>query len=45
MSLYLVSPLQKVSPPVLPVLQELHPTSGKPENTVDGWNAWFCSDT
>jgi len=37
--------LQKVSPPVLPVLQEMYPTdSEKPENIVDGWNAWFFSD-
>jgi len=37
--------LQKVSPPVLPVLQELHPVgTEKPENLVDGWNAWFYSD-
>jgi len=37
--------LQKVSPPVLPVLQEMYPAGGeKPENVVDGWNAWFYSD-
>jgi len=37
--------LQKVSPPVLPVLQEMYPAGGeKPENMVDGWNAWFYSD-
>jgi len=37
--------LQKVSPPVLPVLQEMYPAGGeKPENLVDGWNAWFFSD-
>jgi len=37
--------LQKVSPPVLPVLQELYPAgTEKPENLVDGWNAWFYSD-
>jgi len=37
--------LQKVSPPVLPVLQEMYPSdSEKPENIVDGWNAWFFSD-
>ena len=35
---------QKVSPPVLPVLQELYTGPDKPENLVDGWNAWFCSD-
>ena len=28
---------------MLPVLQELH-QGPKPENIVDGWNAWFCSD-
>ena len=27
----------------MPVLQELH-QGPKPENIVDGWNAWFCSD-
>merc|ERR1712025_398483 len=37
--------LQKVSPPVLPVLQGMYPAGGeKPENLVDGWNAWFFSD-
>eukprot|EP00092_Neocalanus_flemingeri_P000521 GFUD01000553.1.p1 GENE.GFUD01000553.1~~GFUD01000553.1.p1 ORF type:complete len:1415 (-),score=480.00 GFUD01000553.1:1102-5346(-) len=37
--------LQKVSPPVLPVLQEMYPPgTEKPENQVDGWNAWFYSD-
>jgi len=37
--------LQKVSPPVLPVLQEMYqPGTEKPENLVDGWNAWFFSD-
>ena len=36
--------LQKVSPPVLPVLQELYQGPNQPENIVDGWNAWFCSD-
>merc|ERR1712025_1472666 len=37
--------LQKVTPPVLPVLQEMYPADGeKPENMVDGWNAWFYSD-
>ena len=29
---------------MLPVLQELHPGQDKPENLVDGWNAWFCSE-
>ena len=34
-----------MSPPVLPVLQEMYPAGGeKPENVVDGWNAWFYSD-
>jgi len=37
--------LQKTSPPVLPVLQEMYsPGTEKPENLVDGWNAWFYSD-
>merc|ERR1712130_494366 len=34
--------LQKVSPPVLPVVQEMYQGQNKPENLVDGWNAWFC---
>ena len=33
-----------MSPPVLPVLQEMHPGPNKPEHMVDGWNAWFQSD-
>ena len=37
--------LQKVSPAVVPVLQEMHPADEeKPVNMVDGWNAWFLSD-
>ena len=32
--------LQKVSPPVLPVVQEMYQGQNKPENLVDGWNAW-----
>jgi len=35
--------LQQTSPPVIPVLQELY-TGDKPENVVDGWNAWFQTD-
>jgi terminal uridylyltransferase len=37
--------LQQVRPAVLPVLQQLGPEGRPaPERTVDGWNAWFCSD-
>ena len=37
--------MQKVSPPVVPVLQGMHsPGTEKPENLVDGWNAWFYFD-
>ena len=36
--------LQQVEPPVLPVLQQLHPPGKQPQILVEGWNAWFCSD-
>jgi len=38
--------LQQCSPPVIPVLQEMYKgeEKEKPENMVDGWNAWFMSD-
>merc|ERR1711971_1426080 len=36
--------LQKCNPPLIPVLQEMHPPEEKPVNMVDGWNAWFFSD-
>jgi len=36
--------LQKCNPPLVPVLQEMHPPEEKPVNMVDGWNAWFFSD-
>ena len=40
--LMLIHFLQRVEPPVLPPLQELHPNQQQPpERLVDGWNAWF----
>ncbi|KAF4533213.1 hypothetical protein B566_EDAN011851 [Ephemera danica] len=33
--------LQQCNPPVIPVLQQLHPTEQKPEVIVEGWNTWF----
>ena len=36
--------LQQVEPPVLPVLQQLHPPGKQPQMLVEGWNAWFCSN-
>jgi len=35
--------LQQTEPAVIPVIQEMH-DGPKPENIVDGWNAWFQSD-
>ncbi|XP_064604614.1 terminal uridylyltransferase 4-like isoform X2 [Liolophura sinensis] len=36
--------LQQCKPPVIPVLQELHPPDENPEVLVDGWNAWYFND-
>ena len=36
--------LQRVQPPVVPVLQELHDPKEKLVKIVDGWNAWFFSN-
>ncbi|KAI1289877.1 Terminal uridylyltransferase 7 [Halotydeus destructor] len=36
--------LQQISPPVIPVLQELYDGEEKPEAMTDGWNTWFYDD-
>lgn len=37
--------LQQRQPPVVPVLQELHPPGQRPAaRLVDGWDAWFFDD-
>ena len=36
--------LQRVQPPVIPVLQEMCDSGENPVHIVDGWNAWFYSD-
>ncbi|XP_053323295.1 terminal uridylyltransferase 7 [Spea bombifrons] len=37
--------LQQRNPPVIPVLQEIYRGNKKPEVLVDGWNAYFFSQT
>lgn len=36
--------LQQRTPPVIPVLQELHEGKQPPEIIVDGWNVWYFDD-
>ncbi|XP_053203493.1 terminal uridylyltransferase 7-like isoform X2 [Panonychus citri] len=36
--------LQRCSPPVIPILQELYDGDSPPERTVDGYNTWFFDD-
>ncbi|KAK3090095.1 hypothetical protein FSP39_009133 [Pinctada imbricata] len=36
--------LQQCNPPVIPVLQEIHPVKEKPERIIDGWNTWYYDD-
>lgn len=36
--------LQRCSPPVIPILQELYDGDRPPERIVDGYNTWFFED-